>query len=101
MIEWDWGAPEAVDQVSLGEARFADGSTTAVEMELLQPDGVWKVVTSATGPVGDGKGAAPYLLAAFPNGQLATAMRVIVSGTGSVGSLAIQDAHALGRSSSQ
>jgi hypothetical protein len=99
VVEWYWGTPKIVDQVSLSQARFAEGSTTAVQVELLQPDGAWKVVASARGPVGDLKGAVPYLLASFAEGQTATAMRVVMSGTGSASALDIQDAHTLGRSS--
>lgn len=97
MVEWNWGSPKAVNQVSVGQAQFADGSTSSVEVQLLQPDGDWKVVASASGPVGDGKGDVPYLLATFPDGQTAAAMRVVMSGTGSTSPLDIQDAHVLGQ----
>jgi hypothetical protein len=101
VIEWNWGGPKAVAQVSLSEAQFTEGTTTAVEVQLLQPDGVWEVAARATGPVGDGKGTTPYLLATYPNGQMASGMRVVVSGTGPVGAVDIEDAHALGWPSSQ
>jgi hypothetical protein len=97
VVEWDWGSTKVVDQVSLGEARLSGGTTTAVEVQLRQPDGTWSMVAKASAPVGDGKGAAPYLLATFPKGQLATAMRVVVSGTGALGANGVQDAHALGQ----
>jgi hypothetical protein len=97
VVEWNWGSPRAVDQISLGQAQFADGSTSSVEVQLLQPDGAWRVVASAGGPVGDGKGDIPYLLTTFPKGQRATAMRVVMSGTGSTSPLDIQDAHVLGQ----
>ncbi len=101
VVQWDWGESKVVDQVSLGEARLSNGTTTAVEVQLLQPDGTWTVVAKASAPVGDGKGAAPYLLATFPRGQMATAMRVVVSGTGSLGPYDVQDAHALGQASTR
>jgi 4-amino-4-deoxy-L-arabinose transferase-like glycosyltransferase len=97
VVEWDWGTSRVVDQVSLGQAQFADGSTSSVDVQLRQPDGDWQVVARATGPVGDGKGDIPYLLTTFPKGQTATAMRVVMSGTGSTSPLDIEDAHALGQ----
>jgi hypothetical protein len=95
-VEWDWGGPKVVDQASVGEARLSGGATTAVEVQLRQPDGAWTTVAKAAAAVGDGKGAAPYLLTTFPKGQLATAMRVVVSGSGALGPSSVQDAHALG-----
>jgi hypothetical protein len=97
LIVWNWGGPKVVDQVSLGEARLSDGTTTGVELQLRRTDGAWTDVAKASAPVGDGEGAAPYLLAKFPNGQTATAMRLVLSGTGSLGPYDVQDAHALGQ----
>jgi hypothetical protein len=100
VLEWDWGGSKVVDQVSVGEARLTGGTTTAVAVQLRRPDGGWTVVANVSAPVGDGKGAAPYLLATFPTGQMATAMRVVLSGSGSLGPDGVQDAHALGQARS-
>jgi hypothetical protein len=96
ILEWNWGRPEAVDQVTVGEAAFTRGETASVSVELRRPDGVWSVADSASSPLGDERGAAPYLLATFPAGEPATAMRVVMSGPGSGGPFTIEDVHALG-----
>ncbi len=99
ILEWAWGKPSPVDQVTVGEAAFDSGGTASVSVELQRPDGVWSVADSAFSPVGDEKAAAPYLLARFPAGDTATALRVVMSGSGSGGPYSIDDVHALGPAS--
>jgi hypothetical protein len=97
VVHWDWGRPLTVDQVTVGEAAFTAGPTASVEVDLQHPDGSWTVAARTASPVGDERAAAPYLLATFPDGETATAMRVVVSGSG--GTVNVEDVHALGPAS--
>jgi hypothetical protein len=97
VVQWDWGRPLTVDQVTVGEAAFTAGPTASVEVDLQHPDGSWTVAARTASPVGDERAAAPYLLATFPDGETATAMRVVVSGSG--GTVNVEDVHALGPAS--
>lgn len=74
---WDWSTAHAVAQVSLGQAGTA-GVTTAVALQVRGVDGSWRTVASVPSAVGDGPGAAPYLLASLPN-TVATGVRVVLS----------------------
>jgi hypothetical protein len=79
--EWDWGTPRTVTQVSVGEAGRA-GTTTAVTLQILQVDGAWHTVAASRAALGDGPNVAPYLLATLPAGTEATAVRVVIAGSG-------------------
>ena len=52
----------------------------------------WLTIAASPSAVGDGKDAAPYLLAT-PPGRLATGIRVMISGEGPA---SVEDVHALG-----
>jgi hypothetical protein len=91
VVEWDWGLLAPVTQVSLGEARAAT-STGSVTVQLRQGDGQWRTVAASASAVGDGKGAAPYLLASLAR-QEASGLRVVVTGGGAA---TVADVHALG-----
>ena len=54
--------------------------------------GTWQTIAASPSAVGDGKDAAPYLLAT-PSGRLATGIRVMISGKGPA---SVEDVHALG-----
>jgi hypothetical protein len=88
---WDWGRATTVQQVSVGAAGATSG-TGAVSLELRLPSGVWMPVAGAGGAVGDDPGTTPFLLASFPHGMTATALRVVVQGGGQVSAM---DVHAL------
>jgi hypothetical protein len=98
VIEYDWGAPRTVQQVSVGEAALTGSPTSSVEVDLRAPDGRWLSVARANSAVGDGPGRAPYLLATFANGSEATAMRVVVTGTQPGATASVSDVAALGQS---
>ncbi len=83
---WYFGGAALVSQVSVGEAWNPVGSTSSVELQLETPAGVWETVDSASGSVGGGPAAAPWLLKSFLNPIDATAVRVVVGSHG--GSLA-------------
>jgi hypothetical protein len=91
VFEWDWGRLTPVTQVSLGEARAA-ASTGSVKVQLRQSNGQWRTVAASASAVGDGKGAAPYLLASLA-GLEASGLRVEVAGRGAA---TVADVHALG-----
>jgi hypothetical protein len=93
--QWDWGRAEPVSQVSVGAAG-APGAATSVVVQLRDTNGVWRSAARAETSVGDGRGAAPYLLATLPPGTLATALRVIVAGAPEANDGAVADVHALG-----
>jgi hypothetical protein len=76
--EWDWASPHSLSQVSVGQAGTA-GATSMVALQVRGLDGAWRTVASARSAVGDGRGAAPYLLAALPSPAMATGVRVVVS----------------------
>ena len=87
---WDFTAPADVRQVSLGAASAT--ATTAVTLQLRLPDGRWRTVSSARGPVG-ARRHTPFLLSVPATPIAATGMRVIVTGSGTA---EVHDAHALG-----
>jgi hypothetical protein len=77
-IQWRWGRTQPVTQVSLGAASAGD-RTTAVDLQLQMGDGTWRTIESSSRPVGDGAGAAPYLLAQLPVPVPATGVRVVLT----------------------
>ncbi len=81
--EWNWSTPRPVSQLSVGQAGTA-GVTSAVALQVREVNGAWRTVASVRSAVGDGREAAPYLLAALPNGTVATAVRVLISGAASL-----------------
>ncbi|MBO0730275.1 MAG: hypothetical protein J2P57_13530, partial [Acidimicrobiaceae bacterium] len=81
-LEWDWSGPRTVTQVSLDSASAAS-ATTGVSLQLDEPGRGWVTVTSSPTAVGDGRGDAPYLLAALPV-TTARGVRVVIEGTGVV-----------------
>jgi hypothetical protein len=91
VFEWDWAGTAPVTQVSLGEAS-AGASTRSVTLQLRQRNGQWRTVADSAAAVGDGKGAAPYLLADLA-GQEGTGLRAVVTGGGAA---TVADVHALG-----
>jgi hypothetical protein len=93
-LEWNWNELAQVTQVGVGEAASA-GSTTSVVLQLRGSNGTWRTVAASRSAVGDEKEAAPYLLASLPAGSQATAMRLVITGTGAP---AAADVHALGQS---
>ena len=94
-LEWDWGAPRPIDQVTIGEAAADGAPTTSVTVELRQPDGGWEVVARAGAPVGDGA-AAPYLLASLARPVTAGALRLVVTTATPAALVNVADVHALG-----
>ncbi len=93
VLTWDWGGAATVRQVSVGAAGAVSGPTAGVRVELRLPSGAWTSVAAAGTAVGDIPGTAPFLLASFPQGITATALRVIIQGSGQVSAM---DVHALG-----
>jgi hypothetical protein len=88
---WRWPHLEPVSQVSVGAA--GSTGTTAVAVQLQAADGRWHPAARVSSPVGDGRGAAPYLLATLAAGTEARALRVVVAGTTTA---TVTDVHALG-----
>lgn len=102
VVTLDWGTPSVVSQVSLGEAALATGSTASTTLEIRTPTGGWVPVARANSRVGDGNGAAPFLLASLPPGTAATAARVVLTGpdAGSQSAVVaawVSDFHVLGQ----
>jgi hypothetical protein len=91
VLEWDWANPAPVTQVSVGEAG-ALGSTRSVVVQTRDGNGAWRTVAASASAVGDGRGAAPYLLADLA-GRQATDIRVVITGEGPA---TAEDVHALG-----
>jgi hypothetical protein len=91
IIEWDWATPAAVSQVSVGEAG-STLSTSHVALQVRDAGGTWRTLAAAPSGVGDAVRSAPYLLAS-PGGAKATAVRLLISGTGRPEAA---DVHALG-----
>jgi hypothetical protein len=91
-LTWDWSRPAMVRQVSVGEAGAAVGTVDGVSIELRQPSGSWVAVAGTGSGVGDLPDDAPFLMAALPGGMVATALRVVIGGSGQVSAL---DVHAL------
>jgi hypothetical protein len=93
-FEWNWNDLAPVTQVTVGQAASAR-STMSVLLQLRGSDATWRTVAASRSAVGDEKDAAPYLLASLPAGSQATAMRLVITGTGAP---AAADVHALGPS---
>jgi hypothetical protein len=91
-VEWDWIVPARVTQVSVGDAATA-GRTTSVVLQLRAASGGWQTVAQAAAAVGGAGSRAPYLLADLPAAPEATALRLLITGTGTP---ATADVHALG-----
>jgi hypothetical protein len=92
VITWDWGHAATLRQISVGAANAVSGPTGRVTVEVRMPSGEWVPVASTAAGVGDGPGAAPFLLSSFPQGLVATAVRVTIDGAGPVVAM---DVHAL------
>jgi hypothetical protein len=90
-FEWDWTGSAPVSQVTVGEAA-AGSATRSVVLQMRDGRGSWQTIAGSPSAVGDGKDAAPYLLAT-PSGRLATGIRVMISGEGPA---SVEDVHALG-----
>jgi hypothetical protein len=95
IFEWDWTGPAPVTQVTVGGAA-AGTATRSVVLQMRDGRGAWQTIAASPSAVGDGKGAAPYLLAT-PSGRQATGVRVVITGEGPA---AVEDVHALGPVSS-
>ena len=92
-LTWHFARAGRVQQVSVGAASAE--TTRAVDIEIRTVDGRWIHVAHAAGPVGEGQ-RTPFLLAVLKQPVTATAMRVVVTGTGTA---QVHDAHALGMAS--
>jgi hypothetical protein len=98
VVEYNWPRPATVQQVSVGQAAMSAGPTGFVDLEIRRPNGAWAVVARAPAAVGDGRGSTPFLLATFPEGVVATGVRVVV-GPGTSGAAAsVSDVAAFGPS---
>jgi hypothetical protein len=82
-----------VKQASVGAASAE--TTRSVDIELRTVDGRWIRVAHASGPVGEGQRTA-FLLTVLKQPITATAMRVVITGTGTA---QVHDAHSLGAAS--
>ena len=94
-LTWTLSHPGPVSQVTLGAAAPTEGSLgslTGVVIESRTIDGNWQAISAVNGPVGDGS-ATPYVLVRFPKPLMSTALRVTVTGNGTIG---IHDLHVLG-----
>ncbi len=91
-LTWTLGQPSQVSQVTLGAVAPTDGSLTGVVIEARTIGGDWQTISAGDGPVGDGS-ATPYVLVRFPKPLVTTALRVSVTGNGTIG---IHDLHVLG-----
>ncbi|MDQ1365401.1 MAG: hypothetical protein QOE57_1443 [Acidimicrobiaceae bacterium] len=101
-LTWSWNDPVEISQISLGAASGIDSSTASVQVSARSPDGGWRVLAAAPGPVGAGRRTA-FLLVRLPRPEVVTALRVsvgvnMVNGVNGVGpeSVAVHDFHALG-----
>ena len=92
-LTWNFAQPGQVQQVSVGAASAT--TTRAVDVEIRTLDGRWVRVAHADGPVGEGH-RTPFLLTVLTKPITATAMRVVITGTGTA---QVHDAHALGTAS--
>jgi hypothetical protein len=77
-LTWRWSGSEPVTQVSVGEASAGD-RTRSVALQLQQPGAGWRTVAMAHSSVGDGPGAAPYLLAQLSQPVAATGMQLVLT----------------------
>jgi hypothetical protein len=93
-LEWDWGQPVPVVQVSVGELSAAGGAVGSVTAQIRSADGQWVTVAGSRGGVGDAPGSAPYLLAALPSATEATALRLVVDANALV---SVNDVHVIAR----
>ncbi len=89
---WQWRAPSAVTQVSVGEAKALDGRTHGVQVLLETAPGHWRQLASSGQAVGDGA-VDPFVLVQTPAGTSALGVRVVVRGSGVVKAT---DVHVLG-----
>lgn len=78
-LSWDLSRPAEVSQLSVGQAAAEGGPTTAVRLEVRDPDGSWATVARSAAAVGDGQGGAPLLLAHL-GPRTVTGVRVVVDG---------------------
>jgi hypothetical protein len=91
-LTWTLSQPSQVSQVTVGAVAPTDGSLTGVVIESRTIDGKWQTISAVNGAVGDGS-ATPYVLVRFPKPFMSTALRVTVTGNGTIG---IHDLHVLG-----
>jgi len=94
-LTWSWGPARPVSQISLSGASGRPSTTTSVMVELREPDGLWRRVMAATGPVGSSE-RTRYLLTSLSHPITATAVRVVVDAQGTV---AVHDLNVLGPTS--
>jgi hypothetical protein len=92
VLTWDWGHAATLRQVSVGAAGATAGPTGGVTVQVRQPSGEWVPVAATAASVGDAPGGVPFLLTSFPQGMVATAVRVVVRAGGLVSAM---DVHAL------
>ncbi|HSS08466.1 MAG TPA: hypothetical protein VLL25_01180 [Acidimicrobiales bacterium] len=92
-LTWSWSQPSQISQVSLGAAAPTSGSLTSVVIEARTAAGIWQTISAVAGPVGDGS-ARPYVLVHLAQPLTTTAVRVTVTGQGTIG---IHDLHVLGQ----
>jgi hypothetical protein len=93
-MTWSWGAPAAVQLVTLGGARAASGQRGGVAIDLQGLDGQWRPIASAATAIGDGA-PQPWLLRRFDRPVVARAVRVTVAGQGRI---EVHDLHVLAAS---
>jgi hypothetical protein len=91
-LTWTLSQPSQVSQVTLGSVAPTEGSLTGVVIEARTTAGSWQTISAVNGPVGDGS-ATPYVIVRFPKPLMSTALRVTVTGNGTIG---IHDLHVLG-----
>ena len=92
-LTWNFAHAGQVQQASVGAASAE--TTRSVDIELRTVDGRWIRVAHAAGPVGEGQ-RTPFLLTVLKQPVTATAMRVVITGTGTA---QVHDGHALGTAS--
>jgi hypothetical protein len=93
ILTWNFAQAGLVQQVSVGAASAE--STRSVDIEIRTVNGRWIRVAHADGAVGEGQ-RTPFLLTVLKQPVTATAMRVVITGTGTA---QVHDAHALGTAS--
>jgi hypothetical protein len=91
-LTWTLSQPSQVSQVTVGAAAPTEGSLTGVVIESRTIAGSWQTISAVNGPVGDGT-AMPYVIVRFPKPLMSTALRVTVTGNGTIG---IHDLRVLG-----
>jgi hypothetical protein len=91
-LTWTWSQPSQLSQVTLGGATPTDGSLSSILLEVRTTGGIWQPISEVTGSVGDGS-PTRYLLVHFPKPIAGTAVRVTITGRGTIG---IHDLHVLG-----